>query len=180
MFHERTKHIEIDCHFVQEHILAGDLTPNYLPSKYQLADICTKALGRQQIQFLLGKLGIVNPYAPTWGGVLGNIMYLGDIVSSFLVVYGFLFPNSSMLRMLRRQVRVTREHLHQCMLYIHHVSWANIHRNTILDIFLHGIRVLFLDQEGGSEWQKPRVCHYTPITLLPNFIWFTRGSYYGD
>ena len=65
IFHEMTKHIEIDYHFVREHILARDPTPNYLPLKYQLADIFTKALGRQQFQFLLGKLGIVNPYAPT-------------------------------------------------------------------------------------------------------------------
>jgi len=65
VFHEMTKRIEIDCHFVRKRILSGDLILSYLPSKHQLADIFTKALGKQQFQFLQGKLGIVNPHAPT-------------------------------------------------------------------------------------------------------------------
>ena len=47
-FHEWTKHIEIDCHFVWECIVSGDLEIDCVPSKYQVADIFIKPLGKQQ------------------------------------------------------------------------------------------------------------------------------------
>ena len=65
VFHERTKHLEIDYHFVRECLLSGDLVTNYLPSKQQPANIFTKALGKQQFVYLQSKLGIVNPHTPT-------------------------------------------------------------------------------------------------------------------
>lgn len=65
VFHECTKHIGVDCHFVRDAIQDGLIAPSYVPTTIQIADLFTKALGKSQFDFLLGKLGICDPHAPT-------------------------------------------------------------------------------------------------------------------
>lgn len=43
VFHERTKHIEIDCHFIRQHIVCGTVCLSYISTVDQTADIFTKA-----------------------------------------------------------------------------------------------------------------------------------------
>jgi len=65
IFHERTTHIEIDIHFVRKRLLFGELVTRYVPSNPKVADIFTKAPGKQQFIFLRSMLAMVTPHPPT-------------------------------------------------------------------------------------------------------------------
>ena len=45
--HSRTKHIEIQYHFLRDHVLKGDIVISHVKSEDQLADIFTKPLGEK-------------------------------------------------------------------------------------------------------------------------------------
>ena len=64
VFHERTKHIEVDCHFIREKIASGCMATSFINSNDQLADIITKSLRCPRIKYICNKLGAYDIYAP--------------------------------------------------------------------------------------------------------------------
>nr|GEY92149.1 copia protein [Tanacetum cinerariifolium] len=56
--HSQSKHIDIRYHFIKEQVEQGVIELYFVNTEYQLADLFTKALGRERIEFLTNKLGM--------------------------------------------------------------------------------------------------------------------------
>jgi hypothetical protein len=63
--HNRTKHIEIDHHFIEGQLYAGIICLPFVTSSQQTADILTKSLARPVFEHLISKLDMIDIYAPT-------------------------------------------------------------------------------------------------------------------
>ena len=58
VYHSRTKHIELDMHFIRDKVVAKELQINYIPSKEQIVDALTKPLTFNHFNFFRSKLNV--------------------------------------------------------------------------------------------------------------------------
>ena len=64
VFHTRTKHIQIDVHFIHEKVLAKELDVRYISTEDQIADVRTKPLSEARVEQLLNKLTVaLSPFS---------------------------------------------------------------------------------------------------------------------
>lgn len=63
--HDRTKHVEIDRHFIKEKLVEGIICIPLLPSTQQVADVFTKGLLRQPFELHVSKLSMIGIFSPT-------------------------------------------------------------------------------------------------------------------
>ena len=64
-YQERTKHLEIDLHYVREQVDRGALKQIHVRKHHQLADVFTKSLPLSVFLSIISKLGIENIFLPS-------------------------------------------------------------------------------------------------------------------
>ena len=55
ILHDRTKHVEVDKHFIKEKLEEGLICMPYIPTNGQVVDILTKELPKKQFDKLVNK-----------------------------------------------------------------------------------------------------------------------------
>ena len=58
--HSRTKHIDIRYHFLRDHVQNGDISLEFIDTNNQLADILTKPLNEERLNFIKYDLGMID------------------------------------------------------------------------------------------------------------------------
>ena len=58
VYHAKTKHVELDIHFIKEKVAAKKIVAQFVPSEDQTTDILTKPLTFDQFHYLQSKLNV--------------------------------------------------------------------------------------------------------------------------
>ncbi|GJX29603.1 ribonuclease H-like domain-containing protein [Tanacetum coccineum] len=97
--HQRTKHIEIDIHFVRDLVAIGAIRVLHVPSRYQYADIFTKGLPTSLFDEFRTSLSVRSSPAPIAGGFLGELQDKMAVVAQN--------TNNTTLRSILQQEKLT-------------------------------------------------------------------------
>ena len=60
VFHSKSKHIELDVHYIRDKVLSKALEVRYIPTEEQVADILTKPLSLPKFSYFRSKLNVIN------------------------------------------------------------------------------------------------------------------------
>lgn len=63
--HDRTKHVEVDRHFIKEKLDRGVVCIPYVTSASQIADVLTKGLPEKPFSVFCTNMGLFDVFAPS-------------------------------------------------------------------------------------------------------------------
>ena len=72
VYHSRTKHFEIDLHFLKDKVTKGELEINYVGSNDQIANVLTKPLPHYKFSCFKNKLKVIDKTLSLREGVENN------------------------------------------------------------------------------------------------------------
>jgi hypothetical protein len=78
LYHARTKHIEIDYHFVRDMVAAKTLDVGFISGQDQLADILTKPLATARFILLTSNLNVQLPTSSLRGRIGSHDLSTSD------------------------------------------------------------------------------------------------------
>ena len=65
MFHDKSEHIEIKYHYIQDMVQRGAVKLQYVATEEQIADVLTKPLARVKFEYFREKLGVLQIKFPS-------------------------------------------------------------------------------------------------------------------
>ena len=64
LFHDKSKHIEIQYFYIMDMVQKGAIKLHYVSTDEKIADILSKPLSKMKLEHFCNKLGVVKKYLP--------------------------------------------------------------------------------------------------------------------
>ena len=59
VFHDKSKHIKINFHYIRDMVQRGEIKLQYMETNRQIADVFTKPLARVKFKYFRERLGVI-------------------------------------------------------------------------------------------------------------------------